>query len=476
MSEFFKSAADYDDDRLDRKIWATQRATGWSRRKVIQTLFGAAVGGAALHALPGRAYGANYPGGVAKDVSVNFFTRGTNFESRFANFKGLGYLTPVSHFFIRNHTQTPIIDGATWSLSVEGPGVTTPTTFTLAQLQALPAVTLTRAVECAGNGRSFFNPPSDPALVTNRPTPTSTAAGTAWIYGAVGVSAWTGVRLSTLLNAAGVLTSGPGAAVDVLPEGLDDNFGTFGKVRRPIPISRALEDDVLVVYGQNGAALAPDHGFPARLLVPGWVGIANIKWLGKITVSNAPLAGTGINWFDTQYRFTGNIIDYPTDQPGGPRLSTQNVKSAFELPSPATLTRGVNLITGRSWSAKGSIAQVEVSFNDGITWRRAVLKQGGNGHQAWAEWQIPWVVTAPGVYQIRARAVDNQGNSPASQPAASSAALAASSRSVRVAFGSAFPPAGNFNELGRGASRPPGSLGKIVPAAKFSASGIAGGR
>lgn len=411
MKESFRSEADYDDDRLDRTIWARQRATGWSRRRTIQTLFGAAVGGVALQGLTRHARAANYPNGVAKDVSTNFYARGTNYESRFENFKGLGYLTPVSHFFIRNHTQTPIIDAASWALSIEGPGVSSPTTFTLDQLKAFPSVSLVRAIECAGNGRSFYNPPSDPALVRNRPTPSSTAAGTAWIYGAVSVSEWTGVRLSTLLAAAGLNTSGPNAAVDVLPEGLDDPVSSFGRVRRPLPISRALENDVLVVYGQNGEALAPDHGFPARLLVPGWVGISNIKWLGKITVSNTPLAGTGINWFDTQYRFTGNLIDYPTDQPGGPRIFQQNIKSAFELPFPAVLERGTQLITGRSWSALGTIASVEVSFNDGLTWRRAVIKQGTNGLQAWAQWQIPWLVPTPGVYSLKARAVDSAGNS-----------------------------------------------------------------
>lgn len=374
----------YDYDRIERHLWDQQRSTGLSRRALLRNLLGVAVGTAAI-GFPTRSH-AQGTGNTAKFIDpAFFFTRGTNHESRFETFKGLGYLTPASRFFVRNHTSTPTIDPATWRLEITGNGITTPRSFTLDEIKALPAVTLTRAIECAGNGRSFFN--------TQQGTQ---ASGTQWLLGAIGVSQWTGVRLSTLLDAAGV----KGTAVDVEPQGLDAEVGTSGRVRRSLPIERALDDDVLVVYGQNGQDLAPDHGFPARLLVPGWIGIANIKWLGKIEVSTTPLFSA---WNVTQYRHFG------TNYPDEPVLYEQTIKSAFELPFNASIPRGLNLITGRSWSAAGTIQRVEVSFNGGTTWQRATIKQGTNGYQAWAEWQIPWSARS-GSAILKARAFDQLGN------------------------------------------------------------------
>lgn len=387
MAESFKSESDYDQERLDQHVWQQIRETGWSRRRVLQTLLTASVGAAAFSAIPRPSFAQALPPVVKPTPADKFRTLGTNRETLFEAFKGQGYITPASLFFVRNHTTTPRIDAETWSLRIEGSGIETPTTFTLEDLFQLPPVTLTRAIECAGNGRSFFSTQQG-----------QTVTGAAWRFGAIGGGEWTGVRLADLLDLAGVRPT----AVDVLPEGLDDPVGTSGRVRRPIPISRALEDDVLVVYGLNGELLPQDHGFPARLLVPGWIGIANIKWLGRIEVTEAPVF---TQWNTGQYRFFGNPIDYP----GEPILTTQTIKSAFELPFPATLPRGVNLITGRSWSAAGTIQRVEVSFDDGVSYKRAVLKQGGNGHRAWAEWQIPWV-PRPGSYRLKARAFDSFGN------------------------------------------------------------------
>lgn len=387
MNHNFQSEQDYDRDRFDRHVWGQQRATGLSRREVLRNLAGLAAGVTAFGASPLRSLG-QAPSPIVKPTPADKFRAlGTNRESLFQAFKGQGYLTPASLFFVRNHTSTPRIDGDTWSLSIEGPGVARPTTFTLDDLTALPSVTLTRAIECAGNGRSFFTSQQG-----------QTVSGSAWLLGAIGVGEWTGVRLSTLLDLAGVRPT----AVDVLPEGLDDVVGTTGHVRRPLPVGRALEDDVLVVYGMNGDVLPPDHGFPARLLVPGWIGIANIKWLGRITVYEEPVFTA---WNTTQYRFFGNPVDYP----GEPVLTTQTIKSAFELPFPARLKSGINLLTGRSWSAAGKIERVDVSVNDGRTYTRATLKPGGNGYQAWAEWQIPWSAR-PGNYTLKARATDDRGN------------------------------------------------------------------
>src|SRR5690606_38781496 len=134
---------------------------------------------------------------------------------------------------------------------------------------------------CAGNGRAFFD--------TQQGTE---ARGTQWRLGAIGVAEWRGVPLSALLDRAGVRAD----AVDVMPEGLDPEVEDSGRVRRPLPVEKAL-DDVLVVYEMNGEPLPPDHGYPARLLVPGWIGIANIKWVGRIEVATEPLFSA---WNTTQ--------------------------------------------------------------------------------------------------------------------------------------------------------------------------------
>jgi DMSO/TMAO reductase YedYZ molybdopterin-dependent catalytic subunit len=387
MAQTFRNEQHYDRDRLERHVWARQRAMGLTRRQMMTRLAGVAAGAAAFGALPVRSFAQALPPIVKPTPEDVFRILGTNRETRFEAFKGAGYLTPAPLFFVRNHTTTPRIDVNTWRLRIEGPGVSNPTSFSLDDLLQLPSVTLTRAIECAGNGRSFFE--------SQQGTPVS---GTAWRLGAIGVGRWTGVRLSTLLDRAGLKST----AVDVLPEGLDDEFGVDGRVRRPIPVGRALEDDVLVVYGMNGNALPPDHGFPARLLVPGWVGIANIKWLGRITVHEEPVLTP---WNTTTYRLFDNPVDYP-DQP---IVTTQTIKSAFELPFPATLRPGMHVITGRSWSAAGTIARVDVSFDGGQTYAPATLKKDGNDHQAWAEWEIRWLARA-GTYTFKARALDSAGN------------------------------------------------------------------
>ncbi|CAM5409154.1 hypothetical protein SCALM49S_08165 [Streptomyces californicus] len=153
--------------------------------------------------------------------------------------------------------------------------------FGFADLLGLPAVTRTAFVECAGNGRAFFTSQQGQAVT-----------GTAWTLGAIGTARWRGVRLADVLRRAGIGRH----AVDVLPRGLDAEVVTdgvnLGRVRRPLPVAKAL-DDVLLAYEMNGVPLPPDHGFPVRLIVPSWVGIANIKWVGDIEVSGEPLLTTG---------------------------------------------------------------------------------------------------------------------------------------------------------------------------------------
>lgn len=307
-----------------------------------------------------------------------FRVHGNSAEMRWESMSGLGYHTPNDRFFVRNHTFTPLIDAATWRLAVHGPGVRRPREFGYEELRAMPSRTYDAAIECAGNGRRFY-----------RTQQHDGAPGTQWGLGAIGVARWRGVPLRHLLNEAGLLPE----AVDVLPIGLDAPFEDHGHVRRPLPVAKAM-DDVLVAYEMNGVPLPPDHGFPARLVVPGWVGIASIKWLGDIEVSTKPL-------------FTPwNTIFYPG-------LTTNPVRSAFELAWNARLSlSGPRVLRGRSWSGGGRIVRVEVSFDGGLNWR-AAEHHGQHLARAWLPWHVEWAPRRTGTRLLMARATDETG---ATQP------------------------------------------------------------
>ena len=340
-------------------------------------------------------------GPVVKPLPPELFTvRDNNAEMRWEAMAGQGLLVPIDRFFVRNHTRTPVLDAATWRLRLFGTGLRGrptadhPVAFGYRDLLDLPAVTRTVVVECAGNGRSFFTRQQNQSV-----------AGTPWELGAVGVARWRGVPLATVLRRAGLTH----AAVDVLPEGLDPDFVTgglnLGRVRRPLPIGKAL-DDVLLAYEMNDQPLPPDHGHPMRLVVPSWIGIASIKWLGRIEVSATPLFSP---WNTQFYRLFGP--DHATD---GTPIDRQVVKSAFELPWNATLTAGRrHLLRGRSWSGNGPVRRVEVSVDGGHSWQPARPIDAVPGGADWVRWEVEWRPDAPGPQTLRARATDVTG---ATQP------------------------------------------------------------
>ncbi|MEU5864064.1 sulfite oxidase [Nonomuraea sp. NPDC047529] len=316
-----------------------------------------------------------------------FLVHDGNAEMRWEAMSGVGYHTPNDRFFVRNHTSTPLIDAAAWQLHLHGAGLRAPRAFTYDELLSMPSRTHDVAIECAGNGRAFYG--------TQQGDP---APGAQWGLGAVGVARWRGVPLRHLLAEAGLRPE----AVDVLPTGLDAPFEHHGHVRRPLPVAKAV-DDVLVAYEMNGRPLPPDHGFPARLVVPGWVGIASIKWLGDIEVSTSKLFTP---WNTVFYR----------------DVAAQPVKSAFELPWDARLPirgphawrgrPGPHVLRGRSWSGRGRIVKVEVSFDGGRTWHLAE-HHGPHLVGAWLPWHVQWAPKHLGSAVLMARATDETG---ATQP------------------------------------------------------------
>ncbi|MFD3491948.1 sulfite oxidase [Streptomyces sp. NPDC058690] len=384
------SEAAYDRMRLRQWSRGAARSAGIDRRDLLRFVAAASVTGL-VAAAPAQAADSPAPG-IVKPLPPELFTvRGTNAETNFAALRSTGLLTPADRFFVRNHTVTPRIDAAGWRLTVWGSGLTgSAVDFTYDQLRALPSVTRTAFVECAGNGRSFYSTQQNQQV-----------SGTAWTLGAIGTARWRGVRLADVLRRAGIDRN----AVDVLPRGLDNEVvsdGTnLGRVRRPLPVAKAL-DDVILAYEMNGEPLPPDHGYPVRLIVPSWVGIANIKWVGDIEVSAEPLLSP---WNTGLYRLFGPA--YPPE--GSAPLTRQTLKSAFELaPGVSVPVHRRQVLTGRSWSGGAPVRTVEVSTDGGARWRRARLRDEPRSG-SWVRWSADWLPKERGPAVLMARATDRTG-------------------------------------------------------------------
>jgi DMSO/TMAO reductase YedYZ molybdopterin-dependent catalytic subunit len=377
--------------RADERIWWHSKILGVSRRKALQ-LLAAGVGGGAI-ATVGRSTKtvaqtspSEKVAGIVKPApSEYFYQKKTNLEMRWEQMYNRGYIVPNSLFFIRNNSPTPKIDASQWRLTIKGSGVSKPQTFSYDDILKMPSVSVIKALECAGNGRSFFKQAYG-----------KEADGTQWLLGGIGVAEWLGVPLRELLDRAGIKAT----AKDVMPVSLDEK-----KVARPMSVEKAMED-ALLVYGMNGEPLPADNGYPARVLVPGWVGIASIKWVGSIEVSEKPL---WTEWNTKEYVLIGSEYPAASGSPAlGEVITSQKVKSAFELSENAQMIAGKQLLRGRSWSAQGKIEKVELSFDGGNTWELARLQSELNLPQAWACWDYEWNAT-PGSYQLQARATDDKG-------------------------------------------------------------------
>jgi sulfane dehydrogenase subunit SoxC len=358
----------------------------FTRRQFVATgaaaAAGLAIGGEALAQAPAQKFLVKpTPGEI-------FIDHGINQETRLETLRG--QLTPASHFFVRNHASTPALDARTWRLRLEGNALERPFELGFEELLRLPARSVTCFVECAGNGRGFF-----------KDVMGKVASGTQWRQGAIGVAEWTGVSLGAVLEMAQVRRDTPRDILNVLVEGLDSV-----KVNRPMSLAKAFEDDTLLAYAFNGEPVPPDHGFPVRAIVPGWVGISNIKWVGRIEVRSSV-----IHVPTTTKTY---VLDGP-DYPNKVVLQQQTIKSAVALPWGATLPAGRHRVRGFAWSPVGRIGRVEYSLDRGATWQRTFLREP-NIPRAWTRWDFEWDAR-PGDHVILTRATDDQGNTqPASIP------------------------------------------------------------
>ena len=299
-----------------------------------------------------------------------------------------GPTTPNELFFVRNNSRSVDLALTGWSLTVEGDAVDGPTTLNLSDILRLPQRTMTSYLECAGNHRVMFD------LLQGRP-----ASGTQWGRGAIGNAEWTGVSLADVLTLAGVHES----AVSVLLIGLDRDSAEGG-FRRVMPIGKAMHPDTLLAHRMNGQPLPTDHGFPLRAIAPGWVGSSQIKWLGRIVVSNEP-QWTRNN--TTSYVLIGD--DYEAEGEAEGRVVTvQSIKSALALPWPARLSANRHQLAGFAHSPHGDIATVEWSDDGGDTWHRARLS-GRQVDYGWARFHFEWEALA-GEHTVMTRATDIEGN------------------------------------------------------------------
>lgn len=305
-------------------------------------------------------------------------------------------VTPNDRMFVRNNLLTPVIDINAHRLTIKGL-VDKELSYSVFDLaKAFPTVTIQGVLECAGSGRSAYQP---------------SASGTPWLpTGGMGCPKWGGVRLADMLKAAGVKA----AAAHVAGQGGDPGaVATAAPVIRSIPMRKALDENTLIAWAMNSEPLPFVHGYPLRLVVPGWVGSASTKWLHTITVLDAPFKGP---YMDSSYRVPKWPIE-PGQKMPADAVSAEAwpVKSIITSPTPnASLRRGQGIaVRGHAWVGEGSVERVEISIDEGKTWQRAELARAGDKY-AWRTFSYQFRPERPGYVSFLARAWDDRGNA---QPA-----------------------------------------------------------
>ena len=295
-------------------------------------------------------------------------------------------VTPVGLHYLLIHYDVPDVEPQSWRLTIRGERELE---LSLDELRARPAAEHTVTMECAGNGRARFDP---------RPV------SQPWLNEAIGTARWRGAPLRPLLEEAGV----PEGTLEVLFTGLDRGVegGEEQAFQRALPLEEALRDEVLLAYEMNGAPLPPQHGFPLRLVVPGWYGMTNVKWLERIELVDEPFAGYQ-NRQGYRLRQTKEDEGVPLDRmqprslvvpPGIPEFLTRD----------RTVPAGAVVLEGRAWSGVAPVASVEVSVDGGESWAPAELEPAGEPW-AWRGWTYRWHAE-PGEHVLGSRARDEAGN------------------------------------------------------------------
>jgi DMSO/TMAO reductase YedYZ molybdopterin-dependent catalytic subunit len=302
-----------------------------------------------------------------------------------------GVVMPSAHFYVRNHFHIPALDAASWRLEVKGL-VERALTLSLRDLQNMPSQTLVVTLECAGNGRALLTPPVE---------------GEKWALGAVSTAEWTGVPLTEVLDRAGLKPF----VRELVFRGADEGIaGPAAAVRfeRSLKVEDARDTGALLAYTMNGEPLPVQHGYPLRLVVPRWYGVASVKWLTEIEAIAGPFTG----FFQTdRYVYEWDDGGEVTREP----VSLQRVRALITEPHPdEALNLGEVAVRGVAWSGAAAIARVEVSIGGG-PWHEARLLGERNRH-SWQWWELIARIERSGHTSIRARAVDLAGRTQPLQP------------------------------------------------------------
>jgi sulfite oxidase len=296
------------------------------------------------------------------------------------------WITPTEHFFVRNNEHMPQINPADWKLAITGE-VAHPLMLTMEELLKFESRSVTNTLECAGNGRAFFQPH---------------IRGVPWSRGGVGNAEFRGPSLSALLRNADAKATARHVAFRgaALPSS-DTPF------IRSIPMEKAIDPDTIVATEMNGSPLAPEHGYPARVLVPGWIGSASIKWLTEIRVLTHEFEGYFMN---SAYRLPATVS---AETEPGTVITSLPIKSIIAAPVDGSIidpgTSPIR-ISGAAWAGTSTVARVEVSTDGGKSWQVAAF---GSEHAryAWRSWKFDWKPRDAGAYIILSRATDNRGRS-----------------------------------------------------------------
>ena len=309
------------------------------------------------------------------------------------------FITPNELFYVRNHFPIPQLTANNYRLRVEGL-VENQLNLTFDDIRRMPSRTVTFTMECAGNSRALLTPP---------------ARGVPWQYGAVSTAEWTGVPLSAVLQRAGVRDN----ATEVICEGADEGRLTSqpGPAGQPIHFTRGLpmaqtrRNDVLLAYRMNGQDLPAAHGFPLRLVVPGWYGMASVKWLSRLVLTNRPFTGYYQSLAYIRFhRVQGSYVITP--------ITVMPVKSLIAQPiTNARLQANANVrIHGAAWCGDSAIRRVNVSTDGGQTWQQARLLGEARDH-CWRLWEYNWRTPArPGRVTLMSRATNARGDSQPMMP------------------------------------------------------------
>lgn len=307
--------------------------------------------------------------------------------------------TPAKYFFIRNNGIPPAVKAIgqldDWLLEISGESCERPTRLSVAQLKKqFKHHTYALTLECAGNGRSEFNPPAE---------------GNQWTTGAVGCAKWTGVRLKDVLEFCGIKPD----AVYIGYYGADKHLsGDPGKspISRGVPIAKALEDEALIAWGFNGEDIPYQNGFPLRLVTAGWPASTCGKWLNKIVIRNQ--VHDGEKMLGQSYRIPCHPVAPGSRVPDEAMciIESMPVKSLITYPK-SGITHRIEQpfqFRGKAWAGDREVASMEVSIDFGASWHPARLEKPVN-RLAWQKWQAELAFPEKGYYEVWAKATDSAG-------------------------------------------------------------------